>query len=919
MGPVHFAILLSTLVAITACADEAGLVALYSFDEDADAVAVDASGNGNDGRILGGFGRVEGPYGRALQLDGTSGYVDCGARPSLDIGAGGSILVWCYPESLQGGLVNWSTGGGWADERLVLAVNTYGGALSLIACVADGRSFQQFRTFGEPPCGEWSHLAFTFDGSSARVYRDGVLNSSVSQSVRPDIAGVPLWIGRAQGLGIEFFDGMIDEVRLYSRAVSPDEVFAAYKREAEARGKDTSYFTKVKVEARAYPGPGRIVASLDARAMQPLPRAARLTADIRRPGADDPLVEAKARPVPASSTEEIIFDVQRLPPGRYAVNARVLGPGGDTVGEGSSAGITWEGQPPEFADVRILNNLAWELLNVRGGRSSIASPQAFTSPRDRWVLIRSTASLAEGATLRIAVDRDPTDEAAITHAGAGASTLEAMRYLSAGEHTVHIASEGKARLQQLVVRSIPMLQHAFYGANPHVHPYGPYDWAFLAKDVLPNITTMIGSAGPELEAWKASGRDWISIINVPKLSGTGEAAVEEAYEYWSAAPGFQNPLMDGIIVDEFGGGDAPEYDVYRKAVERIYAEPRFSGKAFMPYGGTFYGPDRSAEFARVAVEGGGYICWERYLPEQPDEWAAGDFIRRSITELMPRWEERFPDAASKMCIVLGYMSQPTESLNIDPSVNYKVYMDMQLRALATHPALFGLGGIQEYHSSYCDEENVRWAGRLYRHYAIEGNTEPLTRDPYELRHIDNPDFEDGTEGWSIREAEPGSVEVGKFSGYSWLEGRYPRTARGDTFLLMRRSAKGANSFSQEISDLKPGRLYSLKMITADYQDLLQEKSDKAQQAVSITLEGVDVLPGEENAFQFTFPNCYAHILGKFNAQYPYYMNYHWRVFRARGGKARLTVSDWVSDTEPGGPIGQELMYNFIEIQPYIGE
>jgi hypothetical protein len=46
------------------------------------------------------------------------------------------------------------------------------------------------------------------------------------------------------------------------------------------------------------------------------------------------------------------------------------------------------------------------------------------------------------------------------------------------------------------------------------------------------------------------------------------------------------------------------------------------------------------------------------------------------------------------------------------------------------------------------------------------------------------------------------------------------------------------------------------------------------------------------------------------------MNYHGRVFRANGNTARLIISDWVSDDEPGGPIGQELMYNFVSVQPY---
>jgi hypothetical protein len=49
------------------------------------------------------------------------------------------------------------------------------------------------------------------------------------------------------------------------------------------------------------------------------------------------------------------------------------------------------------------------------------------------------------------------------------------------------------------------------------------------------------------------------------------------------------------------------------------------------------------------------------------------------------------------------------------------------------------------------------------------------------------------------------------------------------------------------------------------------------------------------------------------------MVFHWRVFRAKGTTAKLTISDWAGDSDPGGPIGQELMYNFIEIQPYYSE
>ena len=80
-----------------------------------------------------------------------------------------------------------------------------------------------------------------------------------------------------------------------------------------------------------------------------------------------------------------------------------------------------------------------------------------------------------------------------------------------------------------------------------------------------------------------------------------------------------------------------------------------------------------------------------------------------------------------------------------------------------------------------------------------------------------------------------------------------------------------------------------------------------------------MLPGAAKSFQFTFPSCYAHVQGKFNASHPYWMNYHWRVFRAKGESAELTVTDWQDRQSPGGPIGQELMFNFVEIQPYLGD
>jgi hypothetical protein len=49
---------------------------------------------------------------------------------------------------------------------------------------------------------------------------------------------------------------------------------------------------------------------------------------------------------------------------------------------------------------------------------------------------------------------------------------------------------------------------------------------------------------------------------------------------------------------------------------------------------------------------------------------------------------------------------------------------------------------------------------------------------------------------------------------------------------------------------------------------------------------------------------------------PVCITYYWRVFRAKGRSATLTVSDWPESEQPAAPFGQEQAFNFVEIQPY---
>ena len=598
---------------------------------------------------------------------------------------------------------------------------------------------------------------------------------------------------------------------------------------------------------------------------------------------------------------------------------------------------------PDPVTPTILNNLVTELVNARQQKRLGEKTIRFTATGVDWYHIA-----VEGpATLRL------DDESRPLCAGHRiGDQSEAMRHLTAGAHKLAITGHPSG----LTVRRVPELQHAFYNAGDMWNlQHGPFDdWNYLRRHVLPNVNVIIsgGARNPHefaeskraglrwisntegtahfaredhLREWKQLGRHWLTSAINPFRQRT-EVTAEEAYQAWSQAVGLNHPLLDGVIVDEFGGGDQPKYGAFRQAVERIHANPAFQRKTYSPYsyGSGILSNDLSRAFARAAARGGGHVCIERYLIEQPTRQAAIQHIHEQFHAgwNMPRYAQDWPEVVKNSVIVLGYMSAVGESLNVDPSVDFKVYMDLQMQALATQPAYAGLAGLQQYTCSYADDETMRWASRLFRHYAIEGKTNLLSDKfgfRYQLNHLQNPDFAMGTRGWDTQPAERGSLAVRSYPAYGYLQFRYEQNGLGDSFLWTKRNEKRANVFSQPIANLVPGRLYSLKMITADHQDLVQQRQAKKSHAISIRIDDGEIIPGPKTSFQSIFPNHYARPVGEFRGGRSFYMNYHRRVFRATRDRALLTISDWKNNQTPGGPSGQELMFNFIEVQPYFAD
>ena len=587
-----------------------------------------------------------------------------------------------------------------------------------------------------------------------------------------------------------------------------------------------------------------------------------------------------------------------------------------------------------FSGEKRLNNLVSELLEV-SSISKSSKPFSFTRSSDGWISLSSTCN-GKG-TVRVILDSE--SDAVIVQGAAAGSRREAMRYVTKGAHTIRVEFTGKARVEKLLVKAIPELIHCGLGFNPEIKSYGHYDLDFLKGDILPNVTTLIVPNNiklpePVIYDWHRQGKRFVAEVGVDSQSKTAE----DHFKYWTSF--FDKaPFIDGIIVNEFIVNrpvvewaeltpdrlarmerERQQYEVYGEALRKLRAADRFKNKMLYAYvGGS--GKKLNQEiigtnFVPTIVDCGYRVALERYLHEMSSEKGSKDALQTFVDGIAD-WEAKAPGVRKQMVIAFGLFSMPPGGLNKQPNVDYHVWMDQQMNAVANHPVLSGLGGLEWWTSLLADEETVRFVGKLYRHYAIDGKTGMLTRDSLFLTHIQNADFEKGTEGWTLHPAEDGAIAVKSFPRYGRIEGRFMGLGRpadpehiGDTFLVMKRSAKGPNTFSQTIRRLQPGRLYSMKMFVCDYEDLVKPKAKKIQEAKSVAtvaIEGVDV------DAKRSFTEVYS---SSPEPKIPVCITYHWKVFRAKAPTAKLTVSDWLSEAEPGGPFGQEQTFNFLEVQPY---
>ncbi|MFO0793482.1 MAG: LamG-like jellyroll fold domain-containing protein, partial [Candidatus Brocadiaceae bacterium] len=202
---------------------QAGLSALYVFDEGSGATALDTSGNGNNGTINDATWTT-GKIGSALSFDGTSSYILL--SNTLDAFSEFTCAAWVKADdlSVKRGIF---TSGGFNTSGFRFRINTNGSVWMLMA---GGDSYNTLLTAaGVVKSGLFYHITVTGkSGQYMRIYVNGELAKEkvTTQTVTtPTASG---YIGTSWSKTSELMKGVIDDVRIYKRALSNQEVLDVY-------------------------------------------------------------------------------------------------------------------------------------------------------------------------------------------------------------------------------------------------------------------------------------------------------------------------------------------------------------------------------------------------------------------------------------------------------------------------------------------------------------------------------------------------------------------------------------------------------------------------------------------------------------------------------------------------------------------
>ena len=231
-------ICLISLIGLLTSASQADLVGLWRFDEGSGSTASDSSGNGHHGTLVGDPKWAGGKNGGALDFDGQDDLVELG---KFDVvGPGITLAGWIRPDTFainDGRIITKAVEWGENDHWWMLSTIASGGESRLrFRLKTEGQSTTTLiASSGALVVEEWQHAAATWDGTTMRLHLNGeevgsaakdgaavATNPDASASIgsQPSDAFAPATPDHVN----KFFDGLIDEVRLYNNALTAEQL-----------------------------------------------------------------------------------------------------------------------------------------------------------------------------------------------------------------------------------------------------------------------------------------------------------------------------------------------------------------------------------------------------------------------------------------------------------------------------------------------------------------------------------------------------------------------------------------------------------------------------------------------------------------------------------------------------------------------
>jgi hypothetical protein len=199
------------------------LVAWWKLDDGSGNTVADSSGNNRNGTLAGDVSWIDGITGGALVFDGDGDYVDMGKDPGFDITNQITVSAWIKVSAFD---KDWQTIVAKGDRSWRLQRNRGENTLEFgcSGLVVPGTDWGQIFGKTDVNDGHWHHVTGVYDQEKIYLYIDGSLDASAAAPGTIRVNEEPVYIGENSQMTNRFWNGTIDDVRIYNYALSAEKI-----------------------------------------------------------------------------------------------------------------------------------------------------------------------------------------------------------------------------------------------------------------------------------------------------------------------------------------------------------------------------------------------------------------------------------------------------------------------------------------------------------------------------------------------------------------------------------------------------------------------------------------------------------------------------------------------------------------------